>query len=270
MPVQLDTDDRDFDSAFAAFLATKRETSEDVDAAVREIIAQVRRDGDAALIALTQKFDRLDLGQGRYPRERGGNRGGGGGMRRRYARCAEPRTRPHRKPSPAPAAARRQLHRRTRRRTGLALDGRGIGRALRAGRSRQLSELRADERGAGQGGRGAARGHGRALARRRDEPAGAGRRASGRRIGDLPHRRRAGRGGAGLRHRDDPAGGQDRRSRQRLRRRCQAAGVRHGRHRLDCGTFRSPGDRRPAQRSRSGSPPICSHRPSTTPRPRPS
>ena len=50
MPVQLDTDDRDFDSAFAAFLATKRETSEDVDAAVREIIAQVRRDGDAALI----------------------------------------------------------------------------------------------------------------------------------------------------------------------------------------------------------------------------
>lgn len=63
MPVQLDTADRDFDSAFAAFLATKRETSEDVDAAVREIIAQVRRDGDAALVALTQKFDRLDLAQ---------------------------------------------------------------------------------------------------------------------------------------------------------------------------------------------------------------
>ena len=61
MPVQLDTEDRDFDSAFAAFLATKRETSEDVDAAVREIIAQVRRDRDAALTALTQKFDRLDL-----------------------------------------------------------------------------------------------------------------------------------------------------------------------------------------------------------------
>jgi histidinol dehydrogenase len=42
-------------------LATKRETSEDVDAAVRAIIAQVRRDGDAALVALTQKFDRLHL-----------------------------------------------------------------------------------------------------------------------------------------------------------------------------------------------------------------
>jgi histidinol dehydrogenase len=63
MPVQLDTADRDFDGAFASFLATKRETSEDVDAAVRDIIAQVRRDGDAALIALTQKFDRLDLSQ---------------------------------------------------------------------------------------------------------------------------------------------------------------------------------------------------------------
>ena len=63
MPVQLDTADRDFDSAFATFLAAKRETSEDVDAAVREIIAQVRRDGDTALTALTQKFDRLDLAQ---------------------------------------------------------------------------------------------------------------------------------------------------------------------------------------------------------------
>ncbi len=63
MPVQLDIGDRDFDRNFAAFLGTKREASEDVDAAVRAIIAQVRRDGDAALIALTQKFDRLDLSQ---------------------------------------------------------------------------------------------------------------------------------------------------------------------------------------------------------------
>ena len=61
MPIQLDTTDRNFESAFTAFLATKREVSQDVDAVVREIIAQVRRDGDGALIALTQKFDRLDL-----------------------------------------------------------------------------------------------------------------------------------------------------------------------------------------------------------------
>jgi histidinol dehydrogenase len=63
MPVQLDTGDRDFDRNFAAFLGTKREASEDVDAAARAIIAQVRREGDAALVALTQKFDRLDLEQ---------------------------------------------------------------------------------------------------------------------------------------------------------------------------------------------------------------
>ena len=48
MPVQLSTRDRDFASAFEAFLASKRETSEDVDAAVRGIIAQVRARGDAA------------------------------------------------------------------------------------------------------------------------------------------------------------------------------------------------------------------------------
>jgi len=63
MPVQLDTSDHDFDRNFASFLATKRETSEDVDAVVRDIIAQVRREGDAALVSLTQKFDRLDLSQ---------------------------------------------------------------------------------------------------------------------------------------------------------------------------------------------------------------
>ena len=61
MPVQLATRDRNFESAFAAFLATKREASPDVDTAVREIIVEVRRDGDSALIALTQKFDRVDL-----------------------------------------------------------------------------------------------------------------------------------------------------------------------------------------------------------------
>jgi histidinol dehydrogenase len=61
MPVQLSTSDPDFETAFAAFLAAKREASPDVDAAVREIIDQVRRDGDAALIALTERLDRLDL-----------------------------------------------------------------------------------------------------------------------------------------------------------------------------------------------------------------
>ena len=46
MPQRLNTGDPDFESAFAAFLAAKREASEDVDAAVRAIIAarsQARR-----------------------------------------------------------------------------------------------------------------------------------------------------------------------------------------------------------------------------------
>ncbi len=62
MPLHLSTTDPDFESAFAAFLAGKREVSEDVELAVRAIIAEVRKDGDAALIELTRRFDRLDLG----------------------------------------------------------------------------------------------------------------------------------------------------------------------------------------------------------------
>ena len=61
MPLHLNTTDPEFESAFAAFLATKREVSEDVDQAVRAIIAQVRKDGDKALLELTRRFDRLDL-----------------------------------------------------------------------------------------------------------------------------------------------------------------------------------------------------------------
>jgi histidinol dehydrogenase len=61
MPLHLTTSDPEFEGAFAAFLTTKREVSEDVDAAVRGIIADVRKGGDQALIELTQRFDRLDL-----------------------------------------------------------------------------------------------------------------------------------------------------------------------------------------------------------------
>ena len=61
MPQRLNTSDPGFEGAFSVFLTTKRETAPDVDAAVSTIIAEVRRDGDAALIALTQRFDKLDL-----------------------------------------------------------------------------------------------------------------------------------------------------------------------------------------------------------------
>ncbi|MGN6466754.1 MAG: histidinol dehydrogenase [Rhizobiaceae bacterium] len=51
----------DFEAEFAALLAAKREVSQDVDAAVREIIRRVRDEGDAALFDYSLKFDRLDL-----------------------------------------------------------------------------------------------------------------------------------------------------------------------------------------------------------------
>jgi histidinol dehydrogenase len=61
VPIKLDQRDKGFEAAFTAFLSTKREVSEDVDKSVREIVAKVRKEGDAALIAYTSQFDRLDL-----------------------------------------------------------------------------------------------------------------------------------------------------------------------------------------------------------------
>ena len=57
----LDTTDPGFEAAFAALLTMKREDAPDVDAAVAEIIADVRARGDAALIELTRRFDRVAL-----------------------------------------------------------------------------------------------------------------------------------------------------------------------------------------------------------------
>jgi len=61
MPIRLSTQDTDFEAQFTALLGSKREDSVDVDDAVAAIIADVRARGDAALIELTAKFDRLDL-----------------------------------------------------------------------------------------------------------------------------------------------------------------------------------------------------------------
>jgi histidinol dehydrogenase len=61
MPKRLKTGSQGFEKAFAAFLSEKREVSADVDAAVGAIIADVKARGDAALIDLSRKFDRIDL-----------------------------------------------------------------------------------------------------------------------------------------------------------------------------------------------------------------
>ncbi|UWQ49351.1 histidinol dehydrogenase [Leisingera caerulea] len=61
MPQFLNTRDTDFEESFTALLGAKREDSPDVDSIVAGIIADVRGRGDAALVELTAKFDRLEL-----------------------------------------------------------------------------------------------------------------------------------------------------------------------------------------------------------------
>ncbi|MGY6705818.1 histidinol dehydrogenase [Roseinatronobacter sp.] len=61
MPVFLDSRDAGFETAFRDLLNAKREDAVDVDDTVAAIIADVRARGDAAVIDLTAKFDKLDL-----------------------------------------------------------------------------------------------------------------------------------------------------------------------------------------------------------------
>ncbi|WP_128515670.1 histidinol dehydrogenase [Tabrizicola thermarum] len=61
MPVFLTTADPGFEADFQRLLGQKREEAEDVDQAVAAIIADVRNRGDAAVIDLTARFDRLTL-----------------------------------------------------------------------------------------------------------------------------------------------------------------------------------------------------------------
>jgi histidinol dehydrogenase len=60
----LNQTDADFEQRFATLLAAKREVSEDVDVTARAIVDDVRRNGDAALIAYTRKFDRFAVTAG--------------------------------------------------------------------------------------------------------------------------------------------------------------------------------------------------------------
>ncbi len=55
--------DPNFEAAFAAFVEERRETPDDVDAAVRDIIAAVRAEGLAALLRFAREFDGLDLNE---------------------------------------------------------------------------------------------------------------------------------------------------------------------------------------------------------------
>jgi histidinol dehydrogenase len=59
--IRLDTRTADFAARFATLLEQTRETTESVDQTVATIIAEIRGEGDAALLRYTQRFDDLTL-----------------------------------------------------------------------------------------------------------------------------------------------------------------------------------------------------------------
>lgn len=61
MPVKLIHSDENFEVDFEELLSIKREASDDVSQSVRDIIEDVRKRGDEALLELTSKFDRFSL-----------------------------------------------------------------------------------------------------------------------------------------------------------------------------------------------------------------
>jgi histidinol dehydrogenase len=61
MPLRLDSQSADFAERFRSLLSVKRESAQDVEQAVRAIVADVAARGDTALFELTAKFDRVDL-----------------------------------------------------------------------------------------------------------------------------------------------------------------------------------------------------------------
>jgi histidinol dehydrogenase len=61
MARRLDSKDKNFAADFEALLFAKREVEEDVAAGVKRIIAEVRARGDAALVELSNKFDRAGV-----------------------------------------------------------------------------------------------------------------------------------------------------------------------------------------------------------------
>ena len=61
MPLRLDNRDATFAAAFDALLDQKREEDRNVDAIAADILENVRKNGDAALLDYTAKFDRLTL-----------------------------------------------------------------------------------------------------------------------------------------------------------------------------------------------------------------
>ena len=61
MPLKLIARDPDFKARFAAFVAARREPATDVAGVVADVLADLRKRGDQALLDLTRRFDRVDV-----------------------------------------------------------------------------------------------------------------------------------------------------------------------------------------------------------------
>ena len=66
MPLRLDTSNPKFEADFELFVSAKRDIEEDVDLVAASIINDVRQNGDQAVAAYTEKFDRLSLTPGEF------------------------------------------------------------------------------------------------------------------------------------------------------------------------------------------------------------
>jgi histidinol dehydrogenase len=60
LPLRLDASAPGFEKEFSSFLGRNRDTDENVDRIVGDIVADVRKRGDVALLEYTKKFDRVD------------------------------------------------------------------------------------------------------------------------------------------------------------------------------------------------------------------
>jgi histidinol dehydrogenase len=145
MVVTLSTRDAGFNADFAKLLDAKREVTQEVDDAVAAIIADVRARGDAALIELTARFDRLELTPATLAfvgRDRRRLRAGPARGPRRAGTAAERIRAYHARQMPEDARWTDDARARSR----LALDAGGGGRALRAGGLASYPVLGPDER----------------------------------------------------------------------------------------------------------------------------
>ena len=252
LPLRLDAAAPGFETGFPAFLGRNRDTDENVDRVVADIVADVRARGDAARRRLHAGSS---TGSRPTPRacasaeaERSSGRGQGAGGAARGAGSSPPSAS---RPSTARCCPRTST---SPTRTGTRLGARyrpidAVGVYVPGGTAAYPSSVLMNIVPAKVAGV-------RRIVMVVPTPDGvlnplvmlaAEHR---RRRRDLAHRRRPGGGGARLRHPIDQAGRQDHRARQRLCRRRQAPRLRPGRHRPDRRTVGDPGRRRRPERSR--------------------